>query len=318
MCPSLLVSVAADVQICSPQTLAELRALFKAVPPYCMFAYACSRHGIRLPLFDLTRLSTLQLCVHIPPSTMPYDPRSFAESRKKYVKASPTYPLCLAYLSVALKARSRRLLWVSKNANTGSIKISSLAIPLTSPPLSRKNGRRARNVESPCRMIVPLPWTYTSNGYMTGELPADNLWKKMKDSQEELGVLIDGFIFGEKIQDGDFKDAIIDALISSVSTIGKEDKCWYPAGEKVDRAYKGTPPGSPLRRLLVDMHVYHGHRDWVKDDASSDFLVDLVRDLLDVCDVSLRSDPTSQHVSSCPYHCHGDDLQCYNEKFLGD
>lgn len=142
--------------------------------------------------------------------------------------------------------------------------------------------------------------------------------EKLKDGQEELGVLIDSFIFGEKIQDGDFKDAIIDALISSVSTIGKEDKCWYPAGEKVDRAYKGTPPGSPLRRLLVDMHVYHGHRDWVKDDASPDFLVDLVRDLLDVCDVSLRSDPTSQHVSSCPYHCHRDDAQCYSERFLAE
>lgn len=94
--------------------------------------------------------------------------------------------------------------------------------------------------------------------------------------------MIDGFIFGEKIQDGDFKDAIIDALISFVSTIGKEDEYWYPSGEKADRVYRGTSAGSPLRRLLVDMHVHHGRRDWVEDGAKPEFLVDLVRDLLDV------------------------------------
>lgn len=87
--------------------------------------------------------------------------------------------------------------------------------------------------------------------------------EKLKDGQEELGVLIDGFVFGEKIQDGEFKDAVIDAITSSVSTIGKDDKYWYPSGEKADRVYKGTPAGSPLRRLLVDMHVHHGRRDSV-------------------------------------------------------
>lgn len=62
--------------------------------------------------------------------------------------------------------------------------------------------------------------------------------------------------------------------------------------------YKATPPGSPLRRLLVDMHVHHCLSGWVEDGANPEFLIDLVGDLLDVCDVSHKSDPTGQR-SSC-------------------
>ncbi|KAI6853114.1 hypothetical protein KC323_g9428 [Hortaea werneckii] len=164
--------------------------------------------------------------------------------------------------------------------------------------------------DSAAAVDLYIQWIYNKRIFCRQPL------EEIEKGQEELGVLIDGFIFGEKIQDGDFKDAIIDALIASVSTIGKEDRYWYPSGEMVDRAYKGTPPGSPLRRLLIDMHVHHGCRDWVEDGACPEFLIDLVRDLLNVCNVSHMSDPTTQQVSSCPYHHHGDDFQCYREKIL--
>lgn len=109
---------------------------------------------------------------------------------------------------------------------------------------------------------------------------------------------MDGFILGDKIQDGDFKNAIIDALIAPVLTIGGEEKCSYPS----ERWWT-------LRRLLIDIHVHDGCRNWVEDGAGPDFLIDFVRDLLDVCNVSHMPDPTSQHVSSCPYHHHRDDVQ---------
>jgi len=166
--------------------------------------------------------------------------------------------------------------------------------------------------DSPAAVDLYIQWLYSSRIFSQQPL------EKLEEGYDELQILIDGFIFGEKIQDGDFKDAIIDALIASVSTVGKEDKYWYPSGEKADRVYKATAPGSPLRRLLVDMHVHHGLRGWVEDGANPEFLTDLVRDLLDVCDVSHKSDPTRQDVSSCPYHHHGDDAQCYSEKALAE
>ena len=39
-----------------------------------------------------------------------------------------------------------------------------------------------------------------------------------RKNRHEFNVLIGAFVFGEKVQDGDFKDAIIDALIYTVAT----------------------------------------------------------------------------------------------------
>jgi hypothetical protein len=75
----------------------------------------------------------------------------------------------------------------------------------------------------------------------------------------EFNVLIGAFVFGEKVQDGDFKDAVID----TVAALDEKGTCWYPTGRLVDRAYTGTPGGSPIRRLLVDMYAFHSRRDWL-------------------------------------------------------
>lgn len=85
--------------------------------------------------------------------------------------------------------------------------------------------------------------------------------EKSKRHDEELGQLIDAFVFGEKVQDGNYRDAIIDAVIAYTNTSDKDGQRWYPASTIVDRAYRGTPAGSPLRKLLIDFHVYHGRAD---------------------------------------------------------
>jgi hypothetical protein len=157
-----------------------------------------------------------------------------------------------------------------------------------------------------------VQWLYSSRIFSQQPL------EKLERGYDELQLLIDGFIFGEKVQDGDFKDAVIDALFASVSTLGKDDKYWYPANKKADLVYKGTPPESPLRRLLVDMHVHHSRHDWYDETENVDFLADLVRGLLNVRDLSHASDPTRQNISSCIYHHHGDDVQCYSEKALAE
>lgn len=51
---------------------------------------------------------------------------------------------------------------------------------------------------------------------------------------------MEGFIFGEKIQDEDFKDAIIDAITVPINDPGKDDLFRYPSGTTVERAYEGT------------------------------------------------------------------------------
>lgn len=63
------------------------------------------------------------------------------------------------------------------------------------------------------------------------------------------------------MQDGDFKDAIVDALIHTVAAPDEKGMRYYPIAQSVNRAYIGTPKGSPIRRLLVDMYTFHGRKD---------------------------------------------------------
>ena len=132
----------------------------------------------------------------------------------------------------------------------------------------------------------------------------------------EFKVLIGAFVFGEKVQDGDFKDAVIDALIHTVATPDEEGAFWYPTEQLVDRAYTGTPEGSPIRRLLVDMHAFHGKRCWLDGQRNVDFLADLAGYLLrDRSEHSQALDSTTPETSGCQYHQHrGEESVCYSAR----
>jgi hypothetical protein len=132
-------------------------------------------------------------------------------------------------------------------------------------------------------------------------------------AHSEVSDLVEAFVFGEKIQDGDFKDAVIDSVIASINIPGKDGKCWYPVGPVIDRAYEGTPEGSPLRRLMVDIHLHHGRRDWLDRATNIDFVKDLAGDLYVDRDCKRRVNPTAAHLKSCGYHQHGKDGLCYSE-----
>ena len=47
--------------------------------------------------------------------------------------------------------------------------------------------------------------------------------------------LRDAYVFVKMIQDEHFRDAVLDSVICSVDTPGKDGKCWYPSGPTVDR-----------------------------------------------------------------------------------
>jgi hypothetical protein len=137
-----------------------------------------------------------------------------------------------------------------------------------------------------------------------------------RKNRHEFNVLIRAFVFGEKVQDGDFKDAVIDALIHTVAALDKKGTRWYPMGRLVDRAYTSTPKGSPIRRLLVDMYAFHSRRDWLDSQRNVDFLADLAGYLLrDRSEHSQTLDSTTPDASSCQYHHHrGEKSGCYGAK----
>nr|POF17506.1 hypothetical protein CFP56_12920 [Quercus suber] len=153
-----------------------------------------------------------------------------------------------------------------------------------------------------------IHWIY--QGKIYSRTPVDISGKESNESE----TLVRAFVFGEKIQDGHFKDAVIDALLASVSTPDKDGACWYPTDETVNSAYADTPEGSPLRRLLLDMHIHHGTTTWVRASCGADFLVDLTKELFSLRKPLSGPDPTEMTNSSCHYHHHQSNQDCYSRR----
>lgn len=121
------------------------------------------------------------------------------------------------------------------------------------------------------------------------------------------------FVFREKVQDDDFRDAVIDSVIASIHTLDEKGKYWYLTGSTIDRAYDSTPEGSPLRRLMVDLHYHHSRWAWLNDVKNVDFVKDLAGELYLDRDCERQVDPTASYLKSCSYHQYGEALLCYSE-----
>lgn len=124
--------------------------------------------------------------------------------------------------------------------------------------------------DKPGSIEVYLVWLYSNRIFKKPEGEVN------KDSGVRFDRLIDAYIFGDKIQDSDFKDAIIDALIER----DIEDITFFIDARKI---WESTPPGALIRRYMVDIFVWEGVEDWLGDDVMSylnqDFLVELGRAL---------------------------------------
>lgn len=88
--------------------------------------------------------------------------------------------------------------------------------------------------------------------------------------------LIDIYLLGDRMIDGRIQNAVIEELIRLASL--KVDKAanQFPSAHCVRKIYQGTLSGSPLRRLLVDMHVSYGSSSWLDE---SDYDPTYVNDL---------------------------------------
>lgn len=127
--------------------------------------------------------------------------------------------------------------------------------------------------------------------------------KPKGEVSRELGVefdgLIDAYIFGDMIQDSDFKDAIIDALTER----SKEGEKYIMNARKI---WESTPPGALIRRYVMDTYVWEGNEGWLEDDAvpdvNQDFLLELGRALYKR--VRSPRDYAPFVRNSCLYHEH--------------
>ncbi|XTI83318.1 hypothetical protein V2W45_1464624 [Cenococcum geophilum] len=150
--------------------------------------------------------------------------------------------------------------------------------------------------DKPENIKVYVAWLYSNRIFTKPEGEVD------KTSTVEYDGLFGAYVFGDKIQDSDFKDAIIDAIIE-----GSEEDDSYSINSR--EIWEYTPPGALIRRLMVDAYVWVGGEAWLEDDVvpdlNQDFLVELGRALYKKIESPEDYTGVAPFVrDSCLYHEH--------------
>jgi hypothetical protein len=124
-----------------------------------------------------------------------------------------------------------------------------------------------------------------------------------------------GYLLGEYLQDCDFRDRIMDALIEWNLTAPAVQRATFLSSWTVN-AEKHTIKGSPLFKLMADMIIWYMSYTWwisVVDKLPAAFVADVSVGLFTRLRSSTCANALSKGVVHCRYHCHKEG-RCYNSK----
>lgn len=140
----------------------------------------------------------------------------------------------------------------------------------------------------------------------TGRLP-------YKTIDKGLGDMVDLYLAAEKLEDFGTMNATIDAVLVFHAA---EDV--VPASLTIQKVYKATEPGSNIRRLIVDMHLWSEDSYLIGEqyDDPRDFLRDLSKAALKQLEAKSENEGVSSYetASCCDYHEHSNGAKCNNRK----
>lgn len=92
-------------------------------------------------------------------------------------------------------------------------------------------------------------------------------------------VLTELFALGERLMDSTIRNAIIKEIIR-LTTAETLEGLYYPGARAINNIYNCTTTASPARRLMVELYVTAGKKDWFTDDLHPAFVMDLGKGLI--------------------------------------
>lgn len=131
--------------------------------------------------------------------------------------------------------------------------------------------------------------------------------------------LAKAIILGDRLQDADFEDAAIDAVIDKSQSSKMNGQALAPM---ITYIYKNTVGESGARRLLVDFYVCQGNKDWLGGpkgprDLPPEFILDLATGLLERRP-QIENGKFCDRFGTCKYHNHSSNgAICYKSKIPG-
>jgi len=119
---------------------------------------------------------------------------------------------------------------------------------------------------------------YLDNTYRRG-LPTASKPSQDPVTGRVYEVVTELFVLGERLLDSTIRNAIINEIIR-FTTAHTPEGIHYPGARAINTIYDCTTAASPARRLMVELYVTAGRKDWFKDDLHPGFVMDLGKQLM--------------------------------------
>ena len=155
------------------------------------------------------------------------------------------------------------------------------------------------------------------------ESPDENIYSEGEEIYPELQFLGLAYCLGERYQDCDFKDAVLDAMKARLRL--EPGSAILPAAETIRLIWNNTQPRSPARRLILGIFVWYqsdcpdeselADLD-IREMVSGEFFKELAFALLSVYAFTKApgmEDPL-RGPNNCVYHEHTATEKCYKQK----
>lgn len=140
----------------------------------------------------------------------------------------------------------------------------------------------------------------------TGRLP----YKTVNDGFEEM---VDLYLAAGRLEDSGTMNATIDAMLAFHAATD-----FVPASSIIQKVYKATEPGSGIRHLFVDIHLWSEDPAMIDEeyDDPRDFLLDLSKAALQQLKAKSEDEEVASYetASCCDYHDHSNGAKCNNRK----
>lgn len=134
--------------------------------------------------------------------------------------------------------------------------------------------------DDPDAFALYRTWIYSGKLAISPDVPFSAETADERDAH--YSTLAYAYVLGERLLDIAFKNAIADVYV--LNARGHEGmRSQYPTRDDIRTLYDGTGPGSPIRRLLVDIWVCRGKVEWLEEDDDilpREFLISTLRELL--------------------------------------
>ena len=164
--------------------------------------------------------------------------------------------------------------------------------------------------ETPDLFEIYALWTYTR------KLFTEDKTQAMESNQYPYARLAGLYNIGARLQDQQFQDATVDAILSETK-VQRGGQSYLPSHEVIPIIYENTLPGDCARRLIVDICVRNRFTNQIKTDrgeAYLQFAADVA--LVSLSDSYRRSEVRTieEDGGTCKYHHHGEKEDCYSKK----